>query len=226
MDEFQANDSPARNSGLLGRFATPAQESGLPRLAPGTELAGEFVGAGYREPPHLVYREDGQVVQLPAALYHVVAALDRCHRRDWGLTGRQQVLEYVAHAVSVKTGRLHQAEHIQFLLDRKLAPLGVTTYSDGSPPAFVKSQPWLSLTYRLSVLSERSTWVLAGLLGWLFQPAVLGAMIAFAASSNCAVSSTTTGGFPGPAAITRLPDLPAARTTAGPPVTHSSAMPG
>lgn len=158
--------------------ARDAQENGLPRLAPGTELAGEFVGAGYREPPHLVYREDGQVVQLPAVLYHVVAALERCHRRGRGITGRQQVLEYVARAVSVRTDRLHQAEHIEFLMDRKLAPLGVTTYSDGSPPTFAKSQPWLSLTYRMSVLPERSTWVLAGLFGWLFRPAVLGATIA------------------------------------------------
>jgi putative peptide zinc metalloprotease protein len=153
--------------------AQDAQERGLPRLAPGTELAGEFVGAGYREPPHLVYREDGQVVQLPVVLYHVIAALERCHRRGRGITGRQQVLEYVARAVSVRTDRLHQAEHIEFLMDRKLAPLGVTTYSDGSPPEFVKSQPWLSLTYRMSVLSERSTWALAGLFGWLFRPAVL-----------------------------------------------------
>ena len=41
-----------------------------------------------------------------------------------------------------------------------------------------------------------------------------------------AVSSTTTGGLPGPAAITRLPDCIAACTTAGPPVTHSSATSG
>ena len=47
-----------------------------------------------------------------------------------------------------------------------------------------------------------------------------------AALSRSAVSSTTTGGLPGPAAITRLPDFAAARTTAGPPVTHSSAMRG
>jgi len=51
-------------------------------------------------------------------------------------------------------------------------------------------------------------------------------MMDLAAMSRSAVSSTTTGGLPGPAAMTRLPDLAATRTTPGPPVTQSSAMPG
>ena len=51
-------------------------------------------------------------------------------------------------------------------------------------------------------------------------------MMAAAAAVGQAVSSTTTGGLPGPAAMTRLPVCIAAFTTAGPPVTQRSAMPG
>src|SRR3954464_5150095 len=40
-----------------------------------------------------------------------------------------------------------------------------------------------------------------------------------------AVSSTTTGGLPGPATVARLVAFSAARATAGPPVTTSSGMP-
>ena len=47
-----------------------------------------------------------------------------------------------------------------------------------------------------------------------------------AAWSRSAQGSTTTGGFPGPAAITRFPAPIAARTTAGPPVTQTRAMSG
>ncbi len=47
-----------------------------------------------------------------------------------------------------------------------------------------------------------------------------------AARSRSAFWSTTTGGLPGPAAMTRLPYLLAAATTIGPPVTHSSATLG
>jgi hypothetical protein len=46
-----------------------------------------------------------------------------------------------------------------------------------------------------------------------------------AARVRSAVSSTTTGGLPGPAAIARLPLFMAAATTPGPPVTTSSRMP-
>ena len=47
-----------------------------------------------------------------------------------------------------------------------------------------------------------------------------------AALSMCAVSSTTTGGLPGPAQMARLPLAIAAFTTAPPPVTTSRRMPG
>src|SRR5262245_28011618 len=50
-------------------------------------------------------------------------------------------------------------------------------------------------------------------------------MIDTAALSRQAVSSTTTGGLPGPATIARLDALSAARATAGPPVTTSSEIP-
>ncbi len=51
-------------------------------------------------------------------------------------------------------------------------------------------------------------------------------MMARAARSKSAVSSTTTGGLPGPATIARFACRMAARATAGPPVTHNSATPG
>ena len=46
-------------------------------------------------------------------------------------------------------------------------------------------------------------------------------MIERAALSRSAVSSTTTGGLPGPATMARFGLRRAARPTAGPPVTHS-----
>lgn len=166
--------------------ATPvnrAGPSGLPGLAEGTELAGEFVGAGYKEPPLLVYRGDGQVVRLPELLYQTVRALDDCQRLGDPAAGRRpftsrmRLLAAVAGHLSAQAGREYAAEHVEFLLDKKLAPLGVTTYSDGTPPELVKPQPMLSLTCRTTMLSERSTWFLAGLFTWLFSKPVLAAMI-------------------------------------------------
>ena len=39
---------------------------GMPARADGVQLIGEMEGSGYREPPALVRRGDGQVVQLRA----------------------------------------------------------------------------------------------------------------------------------------------------------------
>jgi putative peptide zinc metalloprotease protein len=45
----------------------PADASGLagiPRLADGVELLGEYKDSGYSQPPSLVRRPDGQVIQM------------------------------------------------------------------------------------------------------------------------------------------------------------------
>ncbi|MBB5119118.1 hypothetical protein AF335_15570 [Streptomyces eurocidicus] len=142
----------------------------LPALVAGTELVGEFEDSGYREPPHLVCRPDGQIVRLPPLLYQVARALD----------GRP--VERVAEGLSRETGRRFTAEHVVYVIDKKLAPLGITTYSDGSPPPPAqKSDPFLAFRFRLAVLPERATWLLAGLFSWLFRPLpVLSALGAFA----------------------------------------------
>ncbi|MEX2982349.1 hypothetical protein [Streptomyces sp. C36] len=140
-----------------------------PTLVAGMELVGEFEGSGYREPPQLVCRPDGQIVRLPALLYQVVRALDDPHR-----SGPEPVMTRVAAELSRETGRDFTAEHVAFLLDKKLAPLGVTTHSDGSPPPPTpRKDPFLAFRFRLAVLPENATWFLSGLFAWLFRPAVM-----------------------------------------------------
>jgi len=39
---------------------------GVPRLADGVELLGEYKDSGYSQPPSLVRRPDGQVIQMSA----------------------------------------------------------------------------------------------------------------------------------------------------------------
>jgi putative peptide zinc metalloprotease protein len=155
-------------------------ERGLPRLADGTELAGEFAGFGYREPPLLAYREDGQAVKLPALLYRAVEALDQTvgnlDEREYASAdpaGQGRVLAAVARALSERDGREFTAEHVAYLLDEKLAPLGLTTYSDGSVPEVPVAQPFLSLNVRMTVLPPWATWRVAGLFTWLFRAPVL-----------------------------------------------------
>jgi putative peptide zinc metalloprotease protein len=156
-----------------GRDGAAAQARAVPALAEGAELAGEFAGSGYREPPQLIYRSDGQVVRLPPLLYLVAKILDNRPPAAVMAADRQQILAHVAHEVSRQTGRQFTADHIAFLIDRKLAPLGVTTYSDGSPPDVPRANPFLSFRFRMALLPATATWFIAGLFSWLFRPYVL-----------------------------------------------------
>ena len=47
-----------------------------PRRVDGVQLLGEVVGSGYRNPPALVRRSDGQVLQLTPLLFLVLDAVD------------------------------------------------------------------------------------------------------------------------------------------------------
>ncbi|MEU0598382.1 hypothetical protein ABZ484_09035 [Streptomyces sp. NPDC006393] len=142
-------------------------------MTEGTELVGEFEGSGYRTPPQLVHRFDGQVVQLPPLLYEAVKALKTRQDAGGDTPDGLRPLSRTAEDLSRSTGRRFTADHVAFLLDQKLAPLGITTYSDGSPPDVPRADPFLGLRFRAVVLPERATWVLSGLFAWLFRPVVL-----------------------------------------------------
>jgi putative peptide zinc metalloprotease protein len=113
------------------------------------------------------------VVRLPPLLYLVAEVLGNRPPAAAKAAGRQRILAHAAHEVSRQTGRQFTADHIAFLIDRKLAPLGVTTYSDGSPPDVPRANPFLSFRFRMAVLPATATWFLAGLFTWLFRPFVL-----------------------------------------------------
>jgi hypothetical protein len=133
-----------------------------PALADGAELIGEFESSGYREPLALIRRGDGQVVRLHPLLFEVAKQLD----------GRQ-ALACVAGAVARETGVKLTADQVGYLVDHKLAPLGISTYCDSSPLAVAKSDPFLRLRFRVGVIPERATSFIGGLFAWLHHPVVV-----------------------------------------------------
>ncbi len=66
----------------------PAQPQ-PPRLADGIELLGAYQDSGYDQPPSLVRRPDGQVIQVSALLYEVVGQID-------GVRGSAAIAEAVS----------------------------------------------------------------------------------------------------------------------------------
>src|SRR5829696_1432287 len=141
-------------------------------LADGVELIGEYEGSGYRRPPLLARRGDGQMVQLTRLLYLVAEACDG--RRD---------AQTVAAAVSARYGRRVSAGNILHLAEQQLRPLGVLTQPDGSTPELPKRNALLALRHRCPILPARAVNVLAVLFSWLHVAPIklllLGIVLAF-----------------------------------------------
>ena len=133
----------------------------------GLELVGRFEGSGFKEPPYLVRRRDGQVIQLTPLLYLVAEAADG--RRD---------LREIAARVGPRIGRRVSADNVRFLVERKLRPLGVLTAPDGSTPELAKRPPLLALRHRRPLLPERAVQTLGRAFAPLFAPPVMAIVLA------------------------------------------------
>jgi putative peptide zinc metalloprotease protein len=131
------------------------------------QLIGEMAGSGYRVPPSLARRADGQTVQLTPLLYAVLAAVDG--RRDTGA---------IAAVVSEQTGRTVNAENVDTLVDGQLRPLGLLVRPDGSEPELKRSDPLLGLRLRYSITDPERTRRLTDPFARLFHPLVVVPLLA------------------------------------------------
>ncbi len=143
----------------------------MPRLAEGLELIGEYVGSGFKETPYLARRMDGQVLQLTHLLYLVAEAVDG--ERDFG---------QISEKVTEKFGRTVSADNVEFLVEKKLRPLGVLAAADGTSPRLKKAAPMLSLKFRTRLVPERVvraiTTLFYPLFHWPIVLLVLGGLVA------------------------------------------------
>jgi putative peptide zinc metalloprotease protein len=158
---------PAAVDGAAGgaaRLASP------PRLAEGTELLGEFRDSGDSQPPSLVRRPDGQVIQMSKLLYLTASALDG-HRDD----------DAIARQVSEGLGKTLTAEQARYLITAKLAPLGVLA-ADGAGAAAPTASQLLTVKARGTLLPDRAAAAAGTLLRPLFRPPVIAAVIAVTAA--------------------------------------------
>jgi putative peptide zinc metalloprotease protein len=136
------------------------------RLLPGTELLGPVQGSGLQEPPHLVRRPDGQVVQLSRLLFLVAQHAER-----------EEGLEDIAREVGTELDLRIRPDQVAYLLEEKLHPLGVVTGPDGAVPALERVNPIFGLRMRLGVVPPRVVDALAGALRPLFLPPVIACLL-------------------------------------------------
>jgi putative peptide zinc metalloprotease protein len=146
-------------SGQRSRAGEPAAPL---RLADGVELLGEFKDSGYREPPSLIRRADGQVIQMSALLYLVASLIDGT-RAPAG----------IAELASRRLGRTLTAEQVGYVIDTKLRPLGIIA-REGPPVAAPTANP---LRARGTLLPEGAANIAGTLFRPLFRPPVIVAVI-------------------------------------------------
>ena len=144
----------------------------VPRLAVGVELLGEYKDSGYTQPPSLVRRPDGQVIQVSALLYQVVCRID-------GSRGPAAIAELV----SANLGRTLSAEQVRYLITAKLLPLGIVA-AGNAPAAAPKANPLLALRARGTLLPERAANAAGALLRPLFRGPVIVAVLACVAAMD------------------------------------------
>src|SRR5207247_48724 len=114
----------------LGRPLAPDPD--VPRLATDVELIGRFEDSGFKEPPYIVRRRDGQVVQLAPVLYALAEEVDG--RRD---TAR------IAEALSHRIQRGVDAAMVEMLLEGQLRRLGIVAQRNGITAEVQKVDPLL-----------------------------------------------------------------------------------
>src|SRR3954454_14220143 len=138
-----------------------------PRLAHGIDLIGKYEGSGFKEPPYIARREDGQVIQLAPLLYLIAEASDG-----------QRTNEEIAAAVSEAIKRGVSADNVRQLVDERLRPLGVIAPADGSEPELQKGDPLLALKLRAALVPERAVNAITKVFKPLFFPPVVLAVLA------------------------------------------------
>jgi putative peptide zinc metalloprotease protein len=142
----------------------PAQPQ-PPRLADGIELLGAYQDSGYDQPPSLVRRPDGQVIQVSALLYEVIGQID-------GVRGSAAIAE----AVTAELGRSLTADQVRFLVTAKLMPLGIVA-APGAPAVAPRANPLLALRARGTLLPERAANAIGATLRPLFRWPMVAAVV-------------------------------------------------
>ncbi len=135
---------------------------GVPRLATDVELIGRFEDSGFKEPPYIARRPDGQIVQLAPMLYALAEEID----------GRRDSAQ-VAEALSERMQRGIDAEMVEMLLDEQLRRLGIVAMRDGDTGEIQKVDPLLALKFRAKVVPQPVVHSLTTIFKPLFLPPVM-----------------------------------------------------
>lgn len=132
-----------------------------PCLAQGTELLGMYKDSGCVEPPSIIRRADGRMLEVSPLLHRLATSLDG-----------ERELGAVASRLSQELGRPISVASVEYLIETKLRPLGLLADSATAdlPPS---KQALLGLTLHAGVLPAPVVRAVTKVLRPLFLPGVI-----------------------------------------------------
>jgi putative peptide zinc metalloprotease protein len=136
--------------------------SAPPRLADGVELIGLFEDSGFKEPPCIARRADGQVVQMKPMLFALAEEVDG-----------QRSYEEIGTALSHRIKRGVTGEMAEMLIEDQLRPLGIVAPKEGDQQELRKVDPLLALKFRAAVVPDRVVRAITTVFRPLFLPPVV-----------------------------------------------------
>jgi putative peptide zinc metalloprotease protein len=148
-----------------------------PALAPGVELVGELTGVSYTERQWLVQR-DGQYLQLTELLYRLAECANG-----------ERTVDEIAAAFTEATPWAITSDQVQKLLVTRLIPAGVVALDEVEDDDEIvvpdrRANAPLALTLRKQVMGANAVDVLARVLQFLYNPIVIGVLVAAAAAAH------------------------------------------
>jgi putative peptide zinc metalloprotease protein len=147
--------------------AASVPDTDVPALASGVSLIGEYQASGYKEPPCLVRRADGQTIQLTPLLYALAEVID----------GQRDTAQ-LADALSERIGRSVSDDNVRLLVGEKLRPAGLLKDAQGKDPKVRKANPLLALRCKLKLADEARTNRVTAPFAFLFRPWVVVPVVA------------------------------------------------
>jgi putative peptide zinc metalloprotease protein len=147
--------------------AASVPDTDVPALASGVSLIGEYQASGYKEPPCLVRRADGQTIQLTPLLYALAEVID----------GQRDTAQ-LADALSERIGRSVSDDNVRLLVGEKLRPARLLKDAQGKDPKVRKANPLLALRCKLKLADEARTNRVTAPFAFLFRPWVVVPVVA------------------------------------------------
>jgi putative peptide zinc metalloprotease protein len=146
---------------------TPTLVGVVPRLAEGVELIGKFEDSGFKEPPYIARRSDGQVVQMKPMLFALAEEID-------GVRPYDEIAKTFSHRIE----RGVTGEMVEMLIEEQLRPLGIVAPKDGHEQELGKVDPLLALKFRTKVVPERAVSAVTRVFSPLFHAPVVALVVA------------------------------------------------